>query len=440
MALDSVLANIPGYGGFAAKRQMNQQQDDAELQRAQVAMGIMAKIREAKQDETFRVALAESGGDVEKALEIALKGGNVNAAAKLAPLVKMVQERKEGEQTRKGLSALLDPQEAPPQNPMTPGPGASVMAGSGAVAPTVPAAPSPSERRLAHLDQLSRIYATNPTVMKQIEVERGKIAAASEKAPQRRERVAGENLIQEEYVNGKWQEIGRGPRFSRQPQTDKTYPIVTTGDGIFERRPEGLVQLKDPNTGQPLKPTARERPITEYQGKNALYGARALQADKALLALEEKISLAGLATKQAVQGTPIVGGPLGALGNVMLSADQQRVEQAQRNFVNAVLRQESGAVISDAEFENAKKQYFPQPGDTKEVLEQKRQNRRTAIEGFKRIAGPAWNEVEEGESPAESTPAPTPTPAPAKFEEGKVYVDAKGNKAKFQGGKFVPVK
>jgi hypothetical protein len=79
----------------------------------------------------------------------------------------------------------------------------------------------------------------------------------------------------------------------------------------------------------------------------------------------------------------------------MLSSNQQAVEQAQRNFVNAVLRQESGAVISDAEFENAKKQYFPQPGDDKKVIEQKRANRKAAIVGFKRIAGKAWEGVED---------------------------------------------
>jgi len=64
--------------------------------------------------------------------------------------------------------------------------------------------------------------------------------------------------------------------------------------------------------------------------------------------------------------------------NVFKSADRQKFEQAQRNFINAVLRRESGAVISPDEFDNARQQYFPQPGDTKEVLEQKRQNRITS--------------------------------------------------------------
>lgn len=139
----------------------------------------------------------------------------------------------------------------------------------------------------------------------------------------------------------------------------------------------------------------KEKPVTEFQGKNALYGSRAAMSDKVLNDLEEKISLVGLSTKESLQNTPVIGGALGAAANVALSADQQKVEQAQRNFVNAVLRQESGAVISNQEFDNAKKQYFPQPGDSKEVIAQKRANRQAAIAGFKRIAGPAWSSVED---------------------------------------------
>ncbi len=53
-----------------------------------------------------------------------------------------------------------------------------------------------------------------------------------------------------------------------------------------------------------------------------------------------------------------------------------------------MLRQESGAAINEGEFNNAKKQYFPQPGDSKEVIEQKRLNREAAIKGFDIAAGP----------------------------------------------------
>jgi len=70
------------------------------------------------------------------------------------------------------------------------------------------------------------------------------------------------------------------------------------------------------------------------------------------------------------------------LPNQLQTSERQQFEQAKRNFVNAVLRRESGAVISPSEFANADLQYFAQPGDTKGVLLQKAQNRNTVTNGM----------------------------------------------------------
>ncbi|MBN9031638.1 MAG: hypothetical protein J0I23_17715 [Rhizobiales bacterium] len=86
-----------------------------------------------------------------------------------------------------------------------------------------------------------------------------------------------------------------------------------------------------------------------------------------------------------------------AVENWMVSKDFQQYDQARRNFVNAVLRRESGAVISPEEFENANKQYFPQPGDTADVIEQKRQNRHTVMDAMKRDAGPTYGSGVNGD-------------------------------------------
>ena len=72
----------------------------------------------------------------------------------------------------------------------------------------------------------------------------------------------------------------------------------------------------------------------------------------------------------------------GALTNWTQDSGQQRVEQAQRDFINAILRRESGAAIAESEFSNARKQYFPQAGDSKAVIEQKARNRQLAIDGI----------------------------------------------------------
>ena len=65
------------------------------------------------------------------------------------------------------------------------------------------------------------------------------------------------------------------------------------------------------------------------------------------------------------------------------------VTQAKTNFVTAVLRKESGAAISSEEFTNEDKKYFPQPGDSQELIDQKRQARILAIDTLRMSAGRA---------------------------------------------------
>lgn len=66
--------------------------------------------------------------------------------------------------------------------------------------------------------------------------------------------------------------------------------------------------------------------------------------------------------------------------------DRKSYDQAKRNFINAVLRRESGAAIGESEFESADQQYFPQPGDGPDVILQKDASRNTAINNLYREA------------------------------------------------------
>jgi hypothetical protein len=72
-----------------------------------------------------------------------------------------------------------------------------------------------------------------------------------------------------------------------------------------------------------------------------------------------------------------------------ISAEQQKVEQAKRNFITAQLRKESGASISSGEFNTADKMYFPQPGDSPQVVAQKAITRQQAIAAMKNASGNA---------------------------------------------------
>lgn len=147
-------------------------------------------------------------------------------------------------------------------------------------------------------------------------------------------------------------------------------------------------------TGGPADPKAKTGAdgmpkLTEAQGKANLYQSRATESDRIMSELEGKYSPMAINAKQKAGETWVVGGGLEAAANAMLPENAQKVEQSQRDFVNAILRQESGAVINPDEFKNAQKQYFPQPGDGDGVIAQKKKNRATAIAGLKVMAGPA---------------------------------------------------
>lgn len=142
-----------------------------------------------------------------------------------------------------------------------------------------------------------------------------------------------------------------------------------------EMGPDGTFRLVQGPTGGSLN---------VEQGKNTGFLIRSRDAHDVISALEE--SGTSLWNK-TMRGLP------GGVGNYGLDANAQKFEQAKRDFVNAVLRRESGAVISEEEFENANQQYFPQPGDGPEVIAQKRRNRENAIKGFEISAGPGASMV-----------------------------------------------
>lgn len=187
-------------------------------------------------------------------------------------------------------------------------------------------------------------------------------------------------------------EAGRSGEISRLAALDpesKTFQQdlarATTGIapyvGALERQlkqqqlvTEGLQQSKlrkDIEADTYVPPTINGKPQTEGQTKANTFADRLLESE-------------GILVNSNKFGSFFARGSV--LPNFLKSEDRQEFEQAQRNFINSVLRRESGAVISDQEFTNARRQYFPQPGDTDGVLAQKRSNRNTVINGFYREA------------------------------------------------------
>lgn len=82
------------------------------------------------------------------------------------------------------------------------------------------------------------------------------------------------------------------------------------------------------------------------------------------------------------------------IANAAADPERQMAEAAQADFIGATLRYESGAAVPPAEFEMQRARYFPQPGDSPQVIAFKATLRRNAIEALQRSAGPAANGIE----------------------------------------------
>lgn len=77
----------------------------------------------------------------------------------------------------------------------------------------------------------------------------------------------------------------------------------------------------------------------------------------------------------------------GELLNPLASSEGQQYRQAQENWVRANLRKESGAAIGVAEMDQERKNYFPIPGDSREVIAQKARNRQVTERAMRQAAG-----------------------------------------------------
>uniref|UniRef100_Q47CK9 Uncharacterized protein n=1 Tax=Dechloromonas aromatica (strain RCB) TaxID=159087 RepID=Q47CK9_DECAR len=191
---------------------------------------------------------------------------------------------------------------------------------------------------------------------------------------------------------------------------------VETERGMMAFNPKTL--RMEPISGPDGAPVMGNKPLTEFQGKSTGFGMRAENASGIIDQVGKNGAVQPSLLKRAVEDVPLVGGGLGMLANKTQSPEQQQIEQAQRDFVNAVLRQESGAAISKSEFDNAKLQYFPQPGDSPKVIAQKKANREMAVNGFRISAGPGAKNF--GGAPAQ--PQQPGAPKVGMVEGGHVYL------------------
>jgi hypothetical protein len=118
---------------------------------------------------------------------------------------------------------------------------------------------------------------------------------------------------------------------------------------------------------------------TGAQNKTLGFFNRAKQAADDLETVETAISQKGLGGQAWMAAMP----------NALQGQAAQTYQQAQRAFTEARLRKDSGAAIPDQEFDNDRKTYFVQPGDTPATLAQKTRARSAMLASLAFEAGPA---------------------------------------------------
>lgn len=206
----------------------------------------------------------------------------------------------------------------------------------------------------------------------------------------------------------------------------KAPPEALVGYEPDPDRPGGLRPIKggprDPDQigrTEAAKEGAKIKTATDEQNKAAGFADRMVESNRLLSTLD----------RQGANVWQRLFDAAGTAGNLFAKSEEyQKFEQAKRDFVNAVLRRESGAVISEAEFQNADKQYFPRPGDSAEVIAQKAKSRQIALDGMIRSAGPSYK------PPAASRAEETPTAAAITATN-----PATGEKLMLQNGRWVPM-
>jgi hypothetical protein len=124
-----------------------------------------------------------------------------------------------------------------------------------------------------------------------------------------------------------------------------------------------------------VTPGGGVKPPTKEQSDSYGFATRIVR-DMPVLQDQTKIDAGSSGFNRAISNVPF------GYGNQWAGKDYQQITQAQRDFINAVLRRESGAAISPQEFDNAALQYFPQPGDDPDTVSQKLANQRTQLEAI----------------------------------------------------------
>jgi hypothetical protein len=143
--------------------------------------------------------------------------------------------------------------------------------------------------------------------------------------------------------------------------------------------------------------------LTEGQSKDVGFYARGRSADAELTPDLEK-ALTDLPAS-LWSNAPVIG-------NYAVSPEFQTAKRAAAEFLAVVLRKDTGAAVTQTEFDLYGPMYLPVPGDSDQVLEAKRGARKKVIDAIKRGLGTARGMADEIDAEMGAVSAPPPASAP----------------------------
>ena len=192
-------------------------------------------------------------------------------------------------------------------------------------------------------------------------------------------------------TDGSRTEIGKytppAPKAEKTPSGD----LVQTANG-WEFVPKGQIPKGAPIVKKPESPSGEE--------SNAAGFLLRMQDATKLLDTYEGKGKPSVVTS-SVSGVPFVGG---VLERGAQTPEQQQYKNAALAWIRAKLRKESGAAIGADEAAQEYQNYFPVINDTKEVIEQKRSLRQSAMDEMRISSGKAAVKVDEARPPQQNIP------------------------------------
>jgi hypothetical protein len=152
--------------------------------------------------------------------------------------------------------------------------------------------------------------------------------------------------------------------------------------------PQGWTYVRDEDPNNPLGYKLVKTPGGPDQRTDAQQKAY-LQIQRMKELSGDILNVAPAVSSQVLSNFAQRGGVAGSMANAVLSPELQKHFNAARGWIAGILRQDTGATIQPFEIEEYYPTFFPVPGDTPALVEQKRKLRKVTEDAIFRNSGVA---------------------------------------------------